>query len=74
MDKLNLIELKKKIFMTCNHNEICDGKNPKLYDNIDDIQKNVYAFSNFKNELIKYLNIHPLISFPFLRKYQLNNF
>ena len=63
--------------MTCNHNEICDGKNPRHYDNIGDIQKNVYAFSEFKNELIKYLNNHPLISFPNFKiiatKHFLNN-
>ena len=33
--------MKEVFFMTCNHNEICDGKNPKVYDNIGDIQKNV---------------------------------
>ena len=54
--------------MTCNYNELCDGKNPKHYDNIDDIQKNVYVFADFKNELISYLNIHPLISFQVFKK------
>ena len=65
---------KEAFFMTCNHNELCDGKNPKHYDNIGDIQKNVYAFADFKNELISYLNIHPLILFQVFKKLATKHF
>lgn len=43
--------MKEEFYLAYNHNEIWDEKNPKLYDNIGDIKKNVIAFSDFKNEL-----------------------
>ena len=69
--------IKEAFFTTCNHNEICHGKNPKQYDTFGEIQKNVYEFADFQNELINYLNIHhihPLISFSVFKKIATKHF
>ena len=47
---------------------ICNTNKPQIYDNIGEIQENVYEFSDFKIHLINYLNRHPLITFKTFKK------
>ena len=52
-----------KFYMNIDHNDICNNKNPKIYDNMAKVTSNLYAFSNYKDELIKFLNLNLLITY-----------
>ena len=54
--QLEYDRLKNEFYITFEHNNICENNNPVIYDNVGDIQKNVYNFSNFKSFLIDFLN------------------
>ena len=59
--KITFKRNENNFYFNSEHNEICNNKNPKIYDNIANVKSNVYAFSNFKEELIKFLNMNLLI-------------
>jgi hypothetical protein len=61
--KIKFDRQKQLFYITHSHNAICNNNNPKIYDNIGEIQTNVYEFSNFKKDLINYLNRHHMITF-----------
>lgn len=54
--QLEYDRLKNEFYITFEHNNIKENNNPVIYDNVGDIQKNVYNFSNFKSFLIDFLN------------------
>ena len=54
-------------------NENCILKRPQIYGNIANVNKNVYEFINYKEDLIKFLNLNPLISYSSFKKYEIEN-
>ena len=58
--KLEYYRNTNEFFIIAEHNDICNQKNKKIYDNNVQIEKEFIKFSNFKSDLIKYLNLHPL--------------
>ncbi len=56
------------------HNSICDNINIKIYDNNADVTKNVYGYAQYKDDLIKFLNLNPLISIHEFTKYAMDLF
>ena len=61
----------KNFYLVSSHNNLCDTINFKIYDNMADISSNVNNFTQYKNELKKYLDSHPLILYKTF-KYQAN--
>ena len=59
-EKLEYYRNTNEFFIIAEHNNICDQKNKKIYCNNAQIKKEFIKFSNFKSDLIKYLNLHPL--------------
>ena len=57
-----------KFYLVYPHNDICDKKNIKKYDNTADIQENIENFESFKSTLINFLNKNPLASYNKLKK------
>ena len=72
--QLEYDRLKNEFYITFEHNNICENNNPAIYDNVWDIQKNVYNFSNFKFFLIDFLNKNALITFSKFKKYAYKEF
>ena len=61
-------------YLQIEHNEICNNKNPKIYDNTANVTSNAHAFSNYKEELIKFLNLNPLITFTNFKTYAIKKY
>ena len=50
--KMTFKRNENNFYMNREHNNICNNKNPVIYDNQANVTKNVYAFSDYKNDLI----------------------
>lgn len=61
--KIKFNRLDNNFYWLADHNDICDNKYPKLYDNSGNITENVYKFADFKEYLIEYLNKNPIMSY-----------
>ena len=58
-------------YILCDHhNNICNQKNIKIYDNTLDLEENINKYKDFKETLIKFLNKNSLISFLCLKNLQ----
>ena len=60
--------------MNIYHNEVCIVKKPQIYENIVNVNKNIYEFLNYKEDLIKFLNLNPLITFSSFKKYVIKKY
>ena len=61
--KLKFIHNTKELYIIHNHNEICDIKNKKIYDNLAHVEHEINDFTNYNENLILYLNKNPLIGY-----------
>ena len=51
------------------HDTLCNQKNIKVYDNIADVQKNVYIWEEYKKISIAHLNNNTLLSLYAFKKF-----
>lgn len=56
------------------HNNICDKKDIKIYDNLANVEKTIVNYEEYKEELIDYLNNNPIKSYKNLKKKALDLF
>jgi uncharacterized protein with FMN-binding domain len=70
--KLKFIRNTNEFYIIHKHNEICDIKNKKVYDNLANIEKEINNFSNYKEALISFLNKNPLIGYNAFKKKAVN--
>ena len=66
---IEFLRKENKFYFSHLHNAICDTLNKLVYDNLATITNNVYNFSDFKQKLIEYLNLLPLITFEKFKLY-----
>ena len=56
------------------HNSICNNKNPIVYENLVNVTNNVFAFADYKEDLLKYLNLNPLITNTGFKQYAIKKY
>ena len=61
-------------YMNREHNSICNNKNPIIYENLANVTNNVYAFADYKEDLLKYLNLNPLITYTGFKQYAIKKY
>ena len=54
--------------MDWGHSEFCDKLNIPKYENYADIEGEISNYKEFKNDIIKYLNSHPIIKYTEYKK------
>ena len=57
-----------KYLMDWGHSEFCDKLNIPKYENYADIEGEISNYKEFKNDIIKYLNSHPIIKYTEYKK------
>ena len=67
--RIEFLRKDNSFYISHKHNSICDTLNKPVYDNLANVTNNVYNFSDFKQKLIEYLNLHPLITFEKFKLY-----
>ena len=60
--QIEYIRLSNEFFLISNHNNICNSTNISTYDNNLEINEAISDYKNLKNNLIQFLNRHPLIA------------
>ena len=63
-----------ELYIIHEHNNICNGMNIKIYENLGDITSNAYKFSEFKEILLLYLNSNPLTTYNKFKKYGIKQY
>ena len=59
-----MFEIKNKIYYFANdHSDKCKNIKKQSYENIQNINTEISNYNNFREELIKFLNLNPVISF-----------
>ena len=61
-----------KYLMDWGHSEFCDKLNIPKYENYADIEGEISNYKEFKNDIIKYLNSHPIIKYSEYKKKHIN--
>ena len=67
--RVEFLRNEKNFYFSHLHNSICDSTNRPIYDNLADVTNNVYNFTEYKQKLLEYLNLHPLITYEKFKLY-----
>ena len=54
----------KKYFLSCEHSKKCDDLIKEKFDNFQNINLEINNYKNFRNGLIEFLNVNPMITYP----------
>lgn len=61
-----------KYYLETDHSDYCQMKSNKSYTNLADINSEINNYKNFKDELINYLNINPVIKYGDFKEKAIN--